>query len=138
MNRSRRKLSLLLFCIIFFCVSMQAHAQSAGKVTGYEKITWGISTGRYYVNGTHAFCAQYNKSWPIVGTEVTRIESCTNEVLRKALYYGYNGPANTLGTDERAHVLTAIAVSDANIGERETGAASKYDAFYWDIVNNPS
>ena len=138
MNQSRRKLSLLLFCMIFFCVSMQAHAQSAGKVTGYEKITWGISTGRYYVNGTHAFCAQYNKSWPLVGTEVTRIESCTNEVLRKALYYGYNGPANTLGTDERAHVLTAIAVSDANIGEQETGAASKYDTFYWDIVNNPT
>lgn len=110
---------------------------SAGSVTGYQKITWGISTGRYYVNGTHAFCAQYNKSWPTVGTSVERIELCTNDVLRKALYYGYNGPQNTLGTDEKAHVLTAIAVSDANIGERETGASAKYDVFYWDIVNNP-
>lgn len=138
MSKHKRKVSLLLFCILFFCVSVQTHAQSAGKVTGYEKITWGISTGRYYVNGTHAFCAQYNKSWPLVGTEIQRIELCTNEVLRKALYYGYNGPANTLGTDDKAHVLTAIAVSDANIGERETGASSKYDVFYWDIVNNPS
>lgn len=111
---------------------------SAGTVTGYQKITWGISTGRYYVNGIHAFCAQYNKSWPTIGTNVQKIEPCKNEVLRKALYYGYNGPQNTLGTDEKAHVLTAIAVSDANIGERETGASSKYDEFYWDIVNNPS
>lgn len=110
---------------------------AAGSVTGYQKITWGISTGRYYVNGTHAFCAQYNKSWPTVGTEVERIEPCNNEVLRKALYYGYNGPKNTLGTDEKAHVLTAIAVSDANIGERETGASAKYDTFYWDLVNYP-
>lgn len=111
---------------------------SAGSVTGYQKITWGISCGRYYVNGTHAFCAEYSKSWPTVGTEIVSITLCENDVIRKALYYGYNGPANTLGTDERAHVLTAIAISDANIGERETGASSKYDEFYWDIVNNPS
>ena len=115
---------------------IRTHA-SAGSVTGYEKITWGISTGRYYVNNIHAFCAQYNKSWPTVGTTVERIEPCNNEVLRKALYYGYNGPANQLGTDDKAHVLTAIAISDANIGERETGASSKYDEFYWDIVNHP-
>lgn len=140
MNIGKRKSTLLLLCMICAVVtlkSMSADA-SAGSVTGYQKITWGISTGRYYVNGTHAFCAQYNKSWPTVGTSVTRIEPCTNQILRKALYYGYNGPQNTLGTDERAHVLTAIAVSDANIGERETGASAKYDEFYWDIVNNPN
>ena len=133
MNIGKPKSVLLLLCMI---CAMSVNA-SAGSVTGYQKITWGISTGRYYVNGIHAFCAQYNKSWPTVGTSVERIEPCTNEVLRKALYYGYNGPKNTLGTDEKAHVLTAIAVSDANIGERETGASAKYDVFYWDIVNNP-
>ncbi len=131
---------LLLLCMICTLATLQpiSAEAAAGSVTGYQKITWGISTGRYYVNGTHAFCAQYNKSWPTVGTSVIRIESCTNQILRKALYYGYNGPQNTLGTDERAHVLTAIAVSDANIGERETGASAKYDEFYWDIVNNPN
>lgn len=138
MNIEKRKSVLFLICLIcalsaFRPISSKA---SAGSVTGYQKITWGISTGRYYVNNIHAFCAQYNKSWPTVGTSIERIEPCTNEVLRKALYYGYNGPANKLGTDDRAHVLTAIAISDANIGERETGASSKYDEFYWDIVNN--
>ena len=140
MNIRKRKSMLLLVCMICTFVTLKSISAdaSAGSVTGYQKITWGISTGRYYVNGTHAFCAQYNKSWPTVGTSVIRIEPCTNQILRKALYYGYNGPQNTLGKDERAHVLTAIAVSDANIGERETGASAKYDEFYWDIVNNPN
>ena len=140
MNIGKHKSMLLLMCMICILATLRpipAEA-AAGSVTGYQKITWGISTGRYYVNGKHAFCAQYNKSWPTVGTSVIRIEPCTNQILRKALYYGYNGPKNTLGTDERAHVLTAIAVSDANIGERETGASAKYDEFYWDIVNNPN
>ena len=127
---------LCILCAIAVFKPIRTHAL-AGTVTGYEKITWGISTGRYYVNNIHAFCAQYNKSWPTVGTAVERMEPCNNEVLRKALYYGYNGPANKLGTDDKAHVLTAIAISDANIGERETGASSKYDEFYWDIVNHP-
>lgn len=146
MNKGKRILSLLLLCIVclfFVFTAVRAEenvgiSRSAGKVTGYKKITWGLSTGRYYVNDIHAFCAQYSKSWPPVGTTIDSISLSTNEVLRKALYYGYNGPANVLGTDDRAHVLTAIAVSDANIGERETGASSKYDEFYWDIVNNPS
>ena len=140
MNKDKRKLSRLLLaiaCLLTVGSSVGANA-AAGSVTGYQKITWGISTGRYYVNGIHAFCAQYNKSWPTVGTAVNEIVPCTNDVLRKALYYGYNGPQNTLGTDERAHVLTAIAVSDANIGESATGASAKYDAFYWELVNNPS
>lgn len=140
MNIGKTKTMLFALCSVFLISLLgvcSVHA-SAGSVTGYQKITWGISTGRYYVNGIHAFCAQYNKSWPLVGTNVERIELSNNEVLRKALYYGYNGPKNTLGTDEKAHVLTAIAVSDANIGERETGASAKYDEFYWDIVNNPS
>lgn len=139
MNSAKQKTVLLLLCII--CAVSMVHPicanASAGTVTGYQKITWGISTGRYYVNNIHAFCAQYNKSWPTVGTSVERIDVCSNEVIRKALYYGYNGPANQLGADERAHVLTAIAISDANIGERETGASSKYDEFYWNLVNHP-
>lgn len=146
MNKGKRILSLLLLgvvCLFFVFSAVRAEenvgiSRSAGTVTGYKKITWGLSTGRYYVNDIHAFCAQYSKSWPTVGTTIDSISLSTNEVLRKALYYGYNGPGNVLGTDDRAHVLTAIAVSDANIGERETGASSKYDEFYWDIVNNPS
>lgn len=140
MNKDNRILSrlFLVIALLLTVTKVVSVNASVGSVTGYQKITWGISTGRYYVNGIHAFCAQYNKSWPTVGTAVIEIVPCTNDVLRKALYYGYNGPQNTLGTDEKAHVLTAIAVSDANIGESATGASAKYDAFYWELVNNPS
>lgn len=139
MNKNKCQLLLFLLaviCVLSFFGGTRVKA-AVGTVTSYEKITWGISTGRYGVNGIHAFCAEYNKTFPTVGTTIDSIEECENEILRKALYYGYNGPANALGTDARAHVLTAIAISDANIGERATGASAKYDEFYWDIVNNP-
>lgn len=140
MNKSKHfRLLLLLFCVCFLLASVSVQAKEVvGMVTSYRKITWGIHTGEFYVNGIHAFCCQYNQTTPPAGTEISSISLCENEIMRKILYYGYKGPANVLGTDERAHVLTAIAVSDANIGERATGASAKYDAFYWDIVNNPS
>lgn len=128
---------MVILCMLTTLKPMHSCA-SVGTVTGYQQITWGISTGRYYVNGIHAFCSEYNKSWPTVGTQITSIVPCTNEVIRKALYYGYNGPKNTLGTDEQAHVLTAIAISDAKIGVTATDVKPKYNTFYWDIVNNPS
>ena len=138
MNKSKwRWLLLFIVCMMPFFCCLQSKA-SAGAVTSYEKITWGISTGRYAVNGIHAFCAEYSKTFPTVGTTIDSIVECNNEVVRKALYYGYNGPENVLGTDNKAHVLTAIAISDANIGERATGASAKYDEFYWELVNNPS
>lgn len=140
MNKSKRKIFLLLFCVmaIVSAVSVIPSKANAGVVTGYQKVTWGISSGQFYVNGIHAFCAHYSKTTPPTGTVIASIVPCTNEVLQKALYYGYNGPGNMLGTDERALVLTSIAVSDANIGEAATGVSAKYDEFYWDIVNNPS
>ena len=120
MNKRRQMILLLLLCVVsvtlgVFTQGSKVANASAGTVTSYEKITWGISTGRYGVNGIHAFCAEYSKSWPPVGATIESISLSDNEILRKALYYGYNGPKNTLGTDARAHVLTAIAVSESGI-----------------------
>ena len=110
---------------------------SAGVVTSYEDIVWGLNSGRYGVNGIQAFCSEYKKPCPIVGTQISSIELCENQVIRKALYYGYGGPKNVLGNDERAFILTSIAISDANIGETATGVKEKYDVFYWDLVDKP-
>ncbi len=139
MRKIKQKISwLLLSIVLLVCLFQSVGANaSAGVVTSYEKITWGIQSGRYSVNGIPAFCAEYKKDCPIVGTPIVSLELCENEVLRKALYYGYNGPNNVLGTDERAHVLTAIAISDSNIGEEKTGVKATYDEFYWEIVNHP-
>lgn len=140
MNRNKYLTAFLfLFVMLSMCVcrSMEAEA-SVGRVTSYQKITWGISTGRYGVNDIHAFCAEYPKECPTVGTEIISIKENNNDLVRKALYYGYGGPENVLGTDDRAYILTSVAISDANIGERETAVSAKYDEFYWDMVDHPS
>lgn len=115
---------------------MRAKA-AVGVVTSYEKIVWGLTSGRYEIDGIRAFCSEYQQDCPIVGTQIVSTELCENVIIRKALYYGAGGPENVLGDDERAHVLTAIAISDANIGEVKTGVKEKYDVFYWDLVNHP-
>lgn len=139
MNMRKRFLSLLFLCMVlcgsvFSAIPSKA---SAGTVTGYEKIHWGVYTGRYYVNGIHAFCAAYSMTSPGVGTGIESITPCENELIRKALYYGYNGPQNTLGTDAKAHVLTAIAISDANIGVKASGIRDIYHEFYYELFENP-
>ena len=130
---------LFLFLMLMMCVWQSTEAEaSVGRVTSYQKITWGISTGRYGVNDIHAFCAEYPKECPTVGTEIISIKENQDDLVRKALYYGYGGPENVLGTDDRAYILTSVAISDANIGERATAVSSKYDEFYWEMVDNPS
>lgn len=139
MSRSKRRFSLLFLCVMvmtYVFLPFQSGA-SAGSVTSYEKITWGISSGRYYVNGIQAFCAEYLKTSPPQGTQISNIVLCENDGVRKALYYGYNGPGNVLGMDDRAFILTSVAISDANVGERETGVKATYDEFYWELVNHP-
>ena len=139
MNKRKRFLSLLFLCAILctgICHAIPSKA-SVGTVTGYEKIHWGVYTGRYYVNGIHSFCAAYALTSPGVGTVIESITPCDNELIRKALYYGYNGPQNTLGTDAKAHVLTAIAISDANIGVEASGIRDIYHEFYYELLSHP-
>lgn len=139
MRKGKRILSLILLCgTLFLCTAQSfVSSASAGTVTSYRQITWGLSSGLYGVNGIPAFCSEYLKDCPTVGTQISSIELCENQVIRKAMYYGYNGPANVLGMDEEAFILTSIAISDANIGEANTGVKEKYDVFYWDLVNYP-
>ncbi len=105
-------------------------------ITSYEKITSGISSGDYTVNNVSAYCAEYNLNHA-KGASISSVKRVDNELLRKALYYGKDGPGSIISsysTDKaRQHILTAIAVSDAYIGEANTGASSKYDVFFNDL-----
>ena len=105
-------------------------------ITSYKKITSGISSGDYTVNNISAYCAEYNLNHA-KGATISAVKPVDNELLRKALYYGKDGPGSIISsytTDtDRQHILTAIAVSDAYIGEKNTGASSKYDVFYNDL-----
>lgn len=139
MKKGKRILSLLFLCGVLFSCTLQSISANAsvGTVTSHQQITWGLSSGLYGVNGIPAFCSEYLKDCPTVGTQISSIELCENQVIRKALYYGYNGPKNVLGMDEKAFILTSIAISDANIGEANTGVKEKYEVFYRELVNHP-
>lgn len=102
---------------------------SVGSVTYYQKVTSGISTGRYQVNGIQAFCLEYQKSAVPKGTPIIAITESTNEMLRKALYYGYGGPGTVLDMSDDSWVQTAIAASCAYNGVETHGNYAKR-AFY--------
>ena len=75
-----------------------------------------ISTGYFELtNGQQAFCCMHEKLAPTVGMVLTEAEKYTaenqlNETMRKVLYYGWHGPADT-GV---SYSITALAVSVAN------------------------
>lgn len=109
------------------------------KVTGYtaQKHSWGLRSGYFTVNNILAFCCQYYNKSATVGTVMSSVYESGNSVLRKVVYYGYNGPANRWGTTTDARIETAIACSDAHSGLSATGVKDKYEQLYFSIVNNP-
>lgn len=137
---------LLFFGCLFFLFVLQATLKkentkaSVGSVTYYQKVTSGISTGRYQVNGIQAFCIQYHKNPAPKGTAIAAITESGNEMLRKALYYGYGGPGTVLDTSDNAWVQTAIAASCAYNGVETHGNYAKRE-FYRSLAaraNTPS
>lgn len=63
-----------------------------------------------FSNGAVGFCTQHLQTAPTVGAGFTVTSVCTNETIRKALYYGWNGPAD-LGI---GYQTTHLGVSVAN------------------------
>ena len=77
-------------------------------------------------NGCQAFCADGVKAAPPAGAIVKSIASSSNSALRKALYYGYQGPINLLASPANLNgavysqaqqiVITNDLVSEAHSG----------------------
>lgn len=86
-------------------------------VTDYQKVSdtspagYTSTTGVYEVDGILAFCIQSSAVWPEKGDPTSAPIAVTNTNLRKALYYGYNGPAD-LG--KYSYVATHCAAATAN------------------------
>lgn len=72
-------------------------------------------------NGCQGFCANFLSAAPQTGAVAESIVPCTNDQLRKVLYYGYGGPQNILddlGFDEAQQiVITDDLVSEAYTGK---------------------
>lgn len=111
--------------------------QRAMKVSNFTEYTasWGVGTianGLWTLsNGHKAFCANGMLASPNSGDSTSDPKIVDNAVLRKALYYGYNGPGNILGhlTLEQQIVATNDFVSMAYTGNSVGNAA--VGGYHW-------
>lgn len=106
------------------------------KVTYYEKVSYGSSiVGKFEVDGSMAFCTQHSKRTPAKGSPTGPPSSVSNDMMRKALYYGYGGPGQLSNmTGNYGWVVTSLAVSKAN-GDKGANLANN---FYNTITGLPS
>lgn len=56
-----------------------------------------------------AFCCEHTKYSPVNGATYVSIEDYSNENIKKAAYYGYNGPANIFTDEATGLVYTHLA-----------------------------
>lgn len=83
-------------------------ARNQGTVNGYTFHVWNFPGGYMSMAVWHAnlkgfgdvdaFCANGYYASPMPGTPVESVSLSDNVNLRKALYYGYNGPENRMGS----------------------------------------
>lgn len=96
------------------------------EVTKYQKIQEGYDiTGIFEVDGKLAYCVEHSVATPAAGSPTGPPVLSVNDMLRKVLYYGYNGPAD-LGIF--SYVQTAMGASQANGNHAGNTGKSVYDA----------
>ena len=105
-------------------------------VTYYEMVSSGLSTvGKFEVDGRMAFCAQHGSRTPAKGDPTGDPTLVNNDMMRKALYYGYGGPGQLANmTGNYGWVVTSLALSRAN-GDKGGNIAND---FYNQISSMPS
>ena len=127
---------LALLIVMLLCAAAPARAAS-GTITEYHQVAYGVMrVGHFEINGQTAFCTDHDKTTPPRGTAVTTAGTVTNQNMRKALYYGYGGPASVVGADDRGWTLTSIAVSLAK------GTATTHNSemieWYNEVIQRPA
>ncbi len=111
----------------------RAAAPNSGGVTGEVAISGrnlygsvptfaGYTVSNYLwtlSNGCNAFCANALGSEPLPGEKATNIREVSDSNLRKAVYYGYGGPANIFKayTTAQQVIFTNEMVSHAQSGK---------------------
>lgn len=136
MKKLHKKLTVILTIMLLLVTATCQSLVSAGsayaavaKVESEKSVAYGVTrTSKFTVNGHTAFCANHQAPTPPKGTSITSITTETNANVRKALYYGYGGPAATLSGDS-GFVKTASAVSNS------LGHSMGQDSFYKKLKN---
>ncbi|MBQ8802054.1 MAG: hypothetical protein IJZ53_00260 [Tyzzerella sp.] len=115
----KKKWKILMAFLLLFVLGFRSESvQAAGStVTRYERTSQldpekllYVHTGIFEVDGITAFCAEWTRGAPWVGSQTSEWMPITDDEFRKVLYYGYNGPMDKGYT----YVETSMAASGAN------------------------
>lgn len=90
-----------------------ARSLRAGVTIEYlGQVTYGYNVvGHFRVNGEDAFCVEHAKPTPPTGTPNQGDVPYENVNMKKALYYGWNGPENIFTNFAEGYTATSLVLS---------------------------
>ena len=84
----------------------------------YENGVFMGRTEKFNINGKMAFCMDHSKTPPGSGVVITGVREETDSVIRKILYYGFQGPGQVSGWDANGlRAATSMAMSEYRHGD---------------------
>ena len=84
----------------------------------YENGVFMGRTEKFNINGKMAFCMDHSKTPPGSGVVITGVREETDSIIRKILYYGFQGPGQVSGWDANGlRAATSMAMSEYRHGD---------------------
>ena len=88
------------------------------NIVYYENGVFMGRTEKFNINGKMAFCMDHSKTPPGSGVVITGVREETDAVIRKILYYGFQGPGQVSGWDANGlRAATSMAMSEYRHGD---------------------
>ena len=88
------------------------------NIVYYENGVFMGRTEKFNINGKMAFCMDHSKTPPGSGVVITGVREETDSIIRKILYYGFQGPGQVSGWDANGlRAATSMAMSEYRHGD---------------------
>lgn len=88
------------------------------NIVYYENGVFMGRTEKFNINGKMAFCMDHSKTPPGSGIVITGVREETDSIIRKILYYGFQGPGQVSGWDANGlRAATSMAMSEYRHGD---------------------
>ena len=89
-----------------------------GNLNYYENGMLMARTDKFNIGGKMAFCMDHSKTPPGSGVVIIGVREETDSVIRKILYYGFQGPGQVSGWDANGlRAATSMAISEYRHGD---------------------
>ncbi len=130
-----KKLMFVFSLALMLLGTMSTDVYAADSIIYNGKVTSTYTTtGDFTVNGQQAFCVQHELTATGTGTPIAGSEVYSNEMFRKALYYGWTGPAQWSGFTSRSDGIVATSLVLSHI---YNGTDIKHDSqAFWDYLQS--